>query len=268
MSSRAMPVCAAVALAMGVAACRGPHQPRPGTVLDEAMRAGVAPKDLVRPTDDYFRDMDFNVVDGRRPTFTQEQVEGRNMWIVWTGGNDRLWDRLTVDSLGTFDLLKTISSHPKRPCDTRVRRGYGRHNRWKYLGLVNEPCFKEATGPDPNRFGCGWTFATRHVRPIRLPTRRSTRGSRSARAARPCRSAPTTASRRASSACGCFRIRISTRRRASGGTPERFYNDPELLLRPGSRAAVPRRDVVRVLSRRTRIRSSRPPIPRIRSGRT
>ena len=30
---------------------------------------------------------------------------------------------------------------------------YGRHNRWRYLGLVNEPCFKEATGPDPNRFG-------------------------------------------------------------------------------------------------------------------
>ena len=25
--------------------------------------------------------------------------------------------------------------------------------RWNYLGLVNEPCFKKATGPDPNRFG-------------------------------------------------------------------------------------------------------------------
>ncbi len=152
MTSRAIPVYAAVALAIGVAACGGPHQPRPGTVLDEAMRAGVAPKDLVRPTDDYFRDMDFNVVDGRRPTFTQEQVEGRNMWIVWTGGNDRLWDRLTVDSLGTFDLLKTISSHPKRPYDSPYA-GYGRYNRWAYLGLVNEPCFKQASGPDPNRFG-------------------------------------------------------------------------------------------------------------------
>jgi mono/diheme cytochrome c family protein len=48
-------------------------------------------------------------------------------------------------SLGSFDLLKTLSSHP--------RLGYGRHNRWRYLGLVNEPCFSEATGPDPNRFG-------------------------------------------------------------------------------------------------------------------
>ena len=28
-----------------------------------------------------------------------------------------------------------------------------RDNRWNYLGLVNEPCFKKATGPDPNRYG-------------------------------------------------------------------------------------------------------------------
>jgi hypothetical protein len=30
---------------------------------------------------------------------------------------------------------------------------YSRDNRFRYLGLVNEPCFKKATGPDPNRFG-------------------------------------------------------------------------------------------------------------------
>ena len=69
--------------------------------------------------------MDYNTVYGKRPAFTQAEVEGRNMWMVWTGGNDRLWDRLTVDSIGSFDLLKTISSHP--------RLGYGRHNRWYYL---------------------------------------------------------------------------------------------------------------------------------------
>jgi mono/diheme cytochrome c family protein len=133
------------------AACAAP-QPKPGTVQDEAMRAGVAPEQLVRATDDYFHDMDDNVVAGRRPTFTQQEVEGRNMWMVWTGGNDRLWDRLTIDSIGTLDLLKTISSHPY-PENSPYGPGYGRHNRWRYLGLVNEPCFSEATGPDPNRFG-------------------------------------------------------------------------------------------------------------------
>jgi hypothetical protein len=131
--------------ALSAAACGSRGGPRPGTVQDEAMRAGLQPAHFVRPTDDYFRDMDDNVAQGKRPSFTQAEIEGRNMWLVWTGGNDRLWDRLTIDSLGSFDLLKTISSHP--------RIGYGRHNRFRHLGLVNEPCFTEATGPDPNRFG-------------------------------------------------------------------------------------------------------------------
>ena len=131
-------------LALAAAGC-GSDQPDPGTVRDEAMRAGLPPSHFVRATPDFFREMDYNLVRGSRPSFSQDEIEGRNMWMVWTGGNDRLWDRLTRDSLGSFDLLKTISSHRQL--------GYGRHNRWAYLGLVNEPCFTEATGPDPNRFG-------------------------------------------------------------------------------------------------------------------
>jgi hypothetical protein len=134
----------AMTIAIGAIAC-GEREAEPGTVRDEAMRAGLDAKHFVRPTPDYFRDMDYNVAHTTRVPFTQAEIEGRNMWLVWTGGNDRLWDRLTVNSLGSFDLLKTISSHPKL--------GYGRHNRWQYLGLVNEPCFAEATGPDPNHFG-------------------------------------------------------------------------------------------------------------------
>ena len=67
------------------------------------------------------------------------------MWIVWTGGNDKFWNRISVDSLGTLDFLKTLSSHPSMH--------YGRRNRWVHLGLVNEPCFSEAKAPDPNRYG-------------------------------------------------------------------------------------------------------------------
>src|SRR6476659_4652195 len=129
----------------------GRSGPRPGSVQDEAMRAGRTPEQFPAASEDYFHEMDANVVDGRPVrALTPQEIEGRNMWLVWTGGDDRLWDRLTIDSLGTFDLLKTISSHP--PTDA-YKTAYGRHNRWRYLGLVNEPCFKEATGPDPNRFG-------------------------------------------------------------------------------------------------------------------
>jgi hypothetical protein len=151
-----------VGLVITCAAC-GQRQPRPGTVQDEAMRAGLKPEDLPAATEDYFRDMDFNVVDGRPiRRFTQAEIQGRNMWLVWTGGNDRLFDRLTLDSLGSFDLLKTISSHPQVPYQDehakpgdppKYLHGYGRHNRFRYLGLVSEPCYTEATGPDPNHWG-------------------------------------------------------------------------------------------------------------------
>jgi hypothetical protein len=56
-----------------------------------------------------------------------------------------LWDLLATEAAGSLDWLKTVSSHPSLP--------YSRDNRWTYLGLVNEPCFKKATGPDPNRYG-------------------------------------------------------------------------------------------------------------------
>ena len=217
MFRRVMSSGAAAVAAVAVLGC-GLGQPRPGTVQDEAMRAGVTAEQLVRPTDDYFHDMDYNLVDGKRPTFTQPEIEGRNMWMVWTGGADRLWDTLTARSIGSFDLLKTISSHPD-PTNSAYSTAYGRHNRWRYLGLVNEPCFKEATGPDPNHFGLWLDVRDTGCPPIRSPTPTGIPVSGSAPAAAPCRSAPTTASPPASSASGCFRIPISTRRPASGGTP-------------------------------------------------
>ena len=118
-------LCAAI-VAVNVLSC-GPAEPRPGTVKDEAMRAGVDVETLVRPgpASDYFAAMDDNVP---APTLSRDDIDGRNMWMVWTGGNDKLWDRLTVDSLGTFDLLKTISSHPPTAA---YKTGYGRRNRWE-----------------------------------------------------------------------------------------------------------------------------------------
>src|SRR5829696_9415409 len=117
----------------------GTGQPKPGTVLDEAMRASRTAATFPAADEDYFHDMD-----GALP-FTSEQIKGRNMWMVWTGGNDRLWDVLSRESFGSLDFLKTLSSHPTLP--------YSRDTRWNFLGLVNEPCFKKATAPDPSRFG-------------------------------------------------------------------------------------------------------------------
>jgi hypothetical protein len=109
-----------------------------GDVLDEARAVGRDASTFPAAYEDYFHDMDGGV------PLTPEEIKGRNTWIVWTGGDDRLWDVIGVKALGALDFLKTISSHPSLKNN--------RDNRWRYLGLVNEPCFEKATAPDPQRF--------------------------------------------------------------------------------------------------------------------
>src|SRR5689334_15374207 len=77
-----------------------------GRVQDEAMRAGRQLESFPAAGEDYFKAMDNGA------SFKPDEVKGRNMWIVWTGGNDRFWDVMTIDSFGAFDLLKTLSSYP------------------------------------------------------------------------------------------------------------------------------------------------------------
>ena len=133
-ASRFRPVYVLFALLLG--ACGADH-PGPGNVQDEAAQAKRTVQSLPAADENYFREMDDAI--GLAP----EEVRGRNMWIVWTGGNDRFWDTITVNSVGAFDLLKILSSHSSLK--------FGRDNRWHYLGLVNEPCFEKPTGPDPQR---------------------------------------------------------------------------------------------------------------------
>lgn len=106
---------------------------------DEAKRAGRDVASFKHADEDYFHDMDGGIA------LTPDEVKGRNMWNVWTGGNDRLWNVMTDYTFGAFDLLKIISSHPSL--------GYNRTTRWKQLGLVNEPCFEATLAPRKDRFG-------------------------------------------------------------------------------------------------------------------
>lgn len=131
-----------------------------GNVLDEAKCAGRAPKTFPASEDNYLGDMDYGITHHPEevaarlspfvPGITPEEavkavIRGRNTWIIWSGGNDRLWDLLSRITVGNMDLLKTISDHPSLP--------YSRDNRWQYMGLVNEPCFKRGTGPRADRYG-------------------------------------------------------------------------------------------------------------------
>src|SRR5437667_6228173 len=112
---------------------------RAQAVVDEAKQAGRSAQSFPAADENYFHGMDGGV------QLTADEVKGRNMWLVWTGGNDRLWDELTNLTFGSFDLLKILSSYPGLK--------YSRDNRWNYFGLVNEPCFTKATGPNQQRYG-------------------------------------------------------------------------------------------------------------------
>ncbi len=131
-----------------------------GKVLDEPKCVGRGPETLKGADEDYYADMDYGVshkaedVQQRLaayvPGITPEDakaafVRGRNNWVVWTAGNDTLWDEISRASVGNSDLLKTISNHPS------LRNN--RDNRWQYLGVVNEPCFIKGDKPNADRFG-------------------------------------------------------------------------------------------------------------------
>ena len=156
--------------------------------------------------EDYFHDMDGGIA------LTPQQIQGRNTWLVWSGGNDRFWDGMTATTFGGFDLLKIVSSHPGLKFD--------RNSRWSYLGLINEPCFDKPTGPDPDHFGL-WLDKRRadcppdpFADPKKYPgVKLGARGSTV-----PVGLLLRRADRR-SSACACSPIRPSTRPQSRRGTP-------------------------------------------------
>ena len=104
-----------------------------------------------------------------------DAVRGRNTWIVWTGGNDRFWDYMANNTFGAFDLsrycrptrmsaiasirggmaiVRRVAIQPEIARLSAIRHGLAhgstpsRSNRFDWYGLINEPCFEQATGPD------------------------------------------------------------------------------------------------------------------------
>ena len=122
-----------------LASC-GTEHPQPGTVQDEAVRAGRTAASFPAADEDYFRDMDggprLTPDRGQRPQHL-DRVDGRQRSHV---GPDEL------RSASALSISSRRSRHTPRSRPTATTAG-------NYLGLVNEPCFEKATGADPQRFG-------------------------------------------------------------------------------------------------------------------
>jgi len=125
MLHRRLSVLASAFLLCWVAACgRSPEYPP-----DDAKAAGLTAADFPQAAEDVFRQMDGGI------RLTEDEIKGRNTWILWTAGNQVFWDRIAREGYGIVDLLKTLDSR-RRP------------HRFAEMGLVNEPGFRMAQKPD------------------------------------------------------------------------------------------------------------------------
>src|SRR5215510_14923507 len=114
--------------ALLVSGCGDIAPPQAGQVIDEARQAGRDAASFKHAADDYLHDMDRGI------ELSDDEIKGRNMWVLWSGGNDRFWEAMTKYTYGAFDLLKIVTSHPSQTSyNTRAKR-------WQWLGLINEPC--------------------------------------------------------------------------------------------------------------------------------
>jgi cytochrome c5 len=99
--------------------------------IDEAKAAGKSTADFPQVTADIFKPMDGGI------DLSPEEIMGRNTWNLWSGGNEHFWNHTAQDSFGLMDLLKMLDN-----------RKFPRGERFKVLGLVNEPGFRAASKPD------------------------------------------------------------------------------------------------------------------------
>ena len=106
-----------------LSACKGPRT----TAVDDG--GGRRPEDFPEIAADVFKPLDGGIA------LASDEIKGRNTWNLWTGGNEQFWDRMSRESFGLMDLLKTVDSRQ-------------RAKRFEDMGLINQPGYRQATKPD------------------------------------------------------------------------------------------------------------------------
>lgn len=87
---------------------------------------------------DAYQGMDSHIESTYRHPFSKDEIEGRNTWVMWTGGNQEFWDYVSRRSNGIVDLLKL--------CDSRFMR---REDRFRIAGIIPHPGMKEIAPKAP-----------------------------------------------------------------------------------------------------------------------
>ena len=139
--------------------------------VDEAKALGKTPADFPADDKDYFRDADMRpdgTIDASgnstlKPlNLTPDEIKGRNMWVLWCGGNEVFWDYLAGHSYGFMDLLKLCDFGPndklggKRfgPTGLIIEPGTKVPDKPDEFGLyIRQPEDPAAPQPDPKEYG-------------------------------------------------------------------------------------------------------------------
>ena len=120
-------LCRILALASVLAVLSGAGCTKPVSLIDDG--GGRKPEDFPELAVDVFKPMDGGIA------LAPDEIKGRNTWILWCGGDEQFWNRMSQQSYGMIDMLKTIDSRD-------------RPNRFKETGLINVPGYRQATKPD------------------------------------------------------------------------------------------------------------------------
>ena len=73
-------------------------------------------------------------VQGRNVPLSQQDINGRVIWNLWSGDNAGFWNWLSQYGFGTSDLLKMVASP--------------RNQRFQTYGIINQPGFMRPAQPD------------------------------------------------------------------------------------------------------------------------
>ena len=117
----------AVVVVLAALSFTGGCKTKPASLADNA--GGRRPADFPELATDVFKPMDGGIA------LTPEEIKGRNTWNLWCAGDEQFWERMSRESYGLIDLLKTIDSR-------------NRAQRFANAGLINQPGFQTATKPD------------------------------------------------------------------------------------------------------------------------
>ena len=119
--------CSTLAPAFAIAALMGAGCTQSVSIVDNG--GGRRPGDFPELAVDVFKPMDGGIA------LADDEIKGRNTWNLWCGGDEQFWNRMSQESYGLIDLLKTIDSR-------------NRPNRFKEMGLINVPGYRQAAKPD------------------------------------------------------------------------------------------------------------------------